>query len=88
MSKDNQAFNLIVEALAIDGTQYIVWDGRDNFLFSDEKTNINLQKSLPNFKINMNLKEFSNLLQKENLFSKKSSQKLLEDFKISKKMAQ
>ena len=32
MSKDNQAFNLIVEALAIDGTQYIVWDGRDKFL--------------------------------------------------------
>ena len=71
MTKDNQALNLLVEALSIDGTQYIVWDDKERLLFCDDKTNINLQKSVPNFKINTTLKEFLSLLQKENLFSKK-----------------
>ena len=84
MTKDNQALNLLVEALSIDGTQYIVWDDKDRFLFSDDKTNINLQKSVPNFKINITLKEFLSLLQKENLFSKKLSLELINNLKISR----
>mgnify|MGYP001331666679 CR=1 FL=1 len=84
MTKDNQALNLLVEALTIDGTQYIVWDDKDRLLFCDDKTNINLQKSVPNFKININLKELLSLLQKEKIFSKKLSQQLINNLKVSR----
>ena len=84
MTKDNQALNLLVEALTIDGTQYIVWDDKDRFLFSDDKTNINLQKSVPNFKINITLDGLLSLLQKEKLFSKKISLELINNLKIAR----
>ena len=85
MIKDNQTLNFLVEALTIDGTQYIVWDDKDQFLFSDDKTNINLQKTVPNFKFRLTLDEFLSLLQKEKVFSKESSLELINKLKISRK---
>ena len=84
MTKDNQTLNLLVEALSIDGTQFIVWDDKDRFLFSDDKTNTNLQKTVPNFKKSITLNEFLSLLQKEKLFSKELSLELINNFKISR----
>ena len=83
MIKDNETLNLLVEALTLEGTRFIVWDEKDYFLFSDNKTKENLKKTINNFKIKS--KDFFDILGNENLISISESQNIINSFSVSRK---